>query len=269
MHHNELAARIWTAFVLAALGAFQFFKPEAFYSCSAFFRRARARLSPEQTERLQRVLDARRDVEGVSPNPSRYAGLLGIAMAGLELIPAVPFAIPYAIFCLAGAFGMLASYLHVRRATERRAAPLVPRSPFDALSPVLVVALAVSFAGVALFASYPEFRAGTIGVAASMLILIWIAWRIAGSQAVLFGNDPQLEYAVDERLRRSRVTGTASLACAPAVVLVGTAVLWVPQEYQSIGIVAVVLTYASFAVVIAMSFNAKQHLSDKLLNAAS
>ena len=127
------------------------------------------------------------------------------------------------------------------------------RSPFEALPPALIGAFAGCFLGVlAVAAIAAPYRAGSIAVAASMLVLAWIAWRIAGSQAVMFGEDPQLEYAVDERLRVSRASATVALACAPAVVLVGWSVIAVPAGYENFGNAAMVVTYASFAVAMVM-----------------
>ncbi|MGC1380882.1 MAG: hypothetical protein WA814_07645, partial [Candidatus Baltobacteraceae bacterium] len=55
------------------------------------------------------------------------------------------------------------------------------------------------------------------------LVLGAIAWRIAGAPALLLGDDPQIEYAVDERVRASRATSIALLACAPALVFAAMA----------------------------------------------
>jgi hypothetical protein len=254
---GDLWTRGWTAFVLAALGVFQMLRPAWFYSAAASFKSAFVKLSPEQAARLQRVLAARCDAEGGSPNPTRYIGLLGVAMAALEFVPAIPFVVPYAIYCVSGALGMLTAYFHVRRTTQRRTAALVRRSPFDALPPALIAASAGCFAGVAIFAAYSPYRAGAIAVGASMLVLMWIAWRIAGSQAVIFGDDPELEYAVDERLRVGRATGAAALACAPAVVLVGLTGASTAPDDRLLGEIALGLTYVSFvtamiAIVLAM-----------------
>jgi hypothetical protein len=239
--------------ILAGLGIWQIVLPKRFYGgANMFFKCGFGDLTPEQSERLRRVLDARGDAEGVSLSPTRYAGFLGIAMAALEFVPAVPFVIPYAIYCLVGALTILASYIHVRRATERRTAPLVRRSPLDALPPVLIGAFVGCFFGVLAVIVIQPNRAGSIAVAASMLILAWIAWRVASSQAVMFGDDPQLEYAVDERLRVSRATGTVALACAPAVILVGWSVITLPANYEYFGNVAEIVTYASFAVAMVM-----------------
>jgi hypothetical protein len=89
---------------------------------------------------------------------------------------------------------------------------------------------------------------GAIGVGISMLVLAWIAWRIAGSQAIMLGDDPQVEYAVDERLRVSRANGTVALARAPAVVLVGAQLVGVPGTSDLLGGAAVVITYICFVV---------------------
>lgn len=246
--HIELWGRVSMALVMAVLGITQIVFPRRYRCADVFSKRGFGELTPEQSGRLGRVLDARRDAEGVSLLPTRYTGLLGIAMAALEFAPGVPFVIPYAIYCLCGALTILASYLHVRRETERRTAPLTRRSPLDALPPVLIGAFAGCFLGVVALIGIAPQRAGSIGVAASMLILAWIAWRIANSQAVMFGDDPQIEYAVDERLRVTRASGTIALACAPAIVLVGWSVIALPPNSQSIGNVAMVVTYASFAV---------------------
>ncbi len=252
MHHTELWGRVLMSIILAGLGTWQIVFPKRFYGADMFFRCGFGDLTPEQSERLRRVLDARCDAEGVPISPTRYTGFLGIAMAALEFVPAMPFVIPYAIYCLAGALTILASYLHVRRATERRTAPLVRRSPLDALPPLLIGAFVGCFLGVLAVIAIQPYRAGSIAVAAAMLILAWIAWRVASSQALMFGDDPQLEYAVDERLRVSRATGTVALACAPAVVLVGWSVIALPENYESFGNAAIALTYASFAVAMVM-----------------
>jgi hypothetical protein len=245
---GELWTRGWTAFILAALGVVQTFRPAWFYGAAASFKGALVKLSPEQAARLRRVLAARCSAEGGSPNATRYVGLLGVAMAALEFVPDIPFVVPYAIYCIGGALGMLAAYFHVRRATQRRTAALVRRSPFDALPAALIAASAGCFAGVAIFAAYSPYRAGALAVGASMLVLMWIAWRIAGSQAVIFGDDPQLEYVVDERLRVGRATGVAALACAPAVVLVGLAAASTAPDDRLLAEIALGLTYVSFAV---------------------
>jgi hypothetical protein len=246
MHSADFGGRVWMAVIMSALGILQIVFPNRF--CGGMLSGpVFGKLTPDQSERLRRVLEARSDAEGVSLTPTRYTGLLGIAMSALEFIPSIPFVIPYAVYCLAGALVLLASYLHIRRATERRTAPLVRRSPFDALPPLIIAAFAGCFAGVLAVATFEPYRAGSIAVAASMLVLAWIAWRIASSQAVMFGDDPQLEYAVDERLRVSRAIRTVTLACAPAVILVGWSVVGTPG-FDGLGTAAIVVTYASFAV---------------------
>jgi len=87
-----------------------------------------------------------------------------------------------------------------------------------------------------------------------------VAWRIAGSQAVLFGDDPQVEYAVDERLRIKRVTAAVALGCAPAVVLVGLSQAWITPGYELLGTTALIVTYSSFAVAMLVTALATRRL---------
>ena len=74
-----------------------------------------------------------------------------------------------------------------------------------------------ALAATLILAVNPEFRLGASLVAAATLLLGITAWRIATAPSLLLGQDPQVEYAVDRRLREGRATGTAVLACAPVV----------------------------------------------------
>jgi hypothetical protein len=254
MHgHLELFIRSWTAFVLAALGICQILWPRVFFGTCGFFKWSRSKMTPAMTDRVDRVLAARRAAEGEYATPARWCGIFGIAMALCEFIPGISFVLPYALYCLFGAIAAFVHYTHIRRASERRAAPLVRRSPFDALPVSSVLAAAASFGGVLLYGVDPQFRTGSIIVAIAMLVLMWIAWQIATSKSVLFGEDPQVEYAVDERLRLTRATNAAALACAPGVVLVGSTFSLVAPAYNAYGIAALVLTYVPFFIVMTVN----------------
>jgi hypothetical protein len=180
-----------------------------------------------QSQRLRRVLDERREAEAISPSTTRWTGFAGVAMAALALVPGISVAIPFSAYCLAAALAFLATYVLMRRATERRSAALGRRSPFDAIPPAMIVAFAGSLFGVLVVATISQYRVASIVVAAAMLTLAWIAWRIALSQASLSGNDSQLEYAVDERLRAARD--------------------------GSLGTAAMLVTYTSFAIVVVVT----------------
>src|SRR5215469_1923855 len=127
MSHDQLA-RLFTAGALVFLGLLQIIAPSCFWGMSMYFKGTRAAFSPEQRERLARVLSAREGVEGNSDMYLRIVGIFTIVMGLVALIPGVPFVLPYSLSCVALAAAVLASYLQFRRATERRVAPLVRRN---------------------------------------------------------------------------------------------------------------------------------------------
>lgn len=251
---NDQLARIFTAGILVLLGLWQIVDPGCFWGISMYFRGARRALPPPQRERLARVLAERECAEGVTDHRSRYVGGFTIAMALLTLVPALPFVLPYALVCLGIAWATLMSYLRFRRATERRVAPLVPRNPWTSLSPIAIAGTAICLTGAALFAAYPQYRAGVIVVIVSAVALLVIAWRVAVAPAILFGNDSQLEYVVDEHLRFARATNLLALACAPPTVLVFLAVAALPRTAHFFGVVTLVVAIA-FLTVTLMSLN--------------
>src|ERR1700728_3686680 len=122
--HDQLA-RDWVAIVLVALGVFQLRSPGCFEGIRKYFRGAWAALSNEQSERLRSVIEARSCAEGAGS--ARYAGVFTIAMALLELWPAMPLIMPYAASCLETAYATWMAYQKVRRSTEVRFAPLAHR----------------------------------------------------------------------------------------------------------------------------------------------
>jgi hypothetical protein len=215
--HDQLA-RDWSAIALATLGIVQLLSPGCFESIRMYFRGAWTGLSYEQSNRLESVIEARTRAEGAGGGARYYAGLFTIAMGLLGLWPAIPYVMPYAASCLAMAYATWMAYRRFRHATELRFAPLMRRTPFEALPPVTIVSVALCLIGTAAFASVPQFRLAAALVVVSMTVLVAIAWRIAVAPAVLFGNDPQVECAVDKRVRFCRATGLVTLACTPPTV---------------------------------------------------
>lgn len=250
---DELA-NIVTAGSLAFLGVLQIIRPSCFWGMSLYFKGTRAAFSPEQRERLARVLTAREGVEGNTDTYLRIVGVFTILMALIALIPGVPFVLPYSLSCMALAAAVLFSYLQFRRATERRVAPLVRRSVWASLPPLAVAATLVCLIGTGLFAAYPQFRAGVLIVIVAGLVLLGVAWRVAVAPAVLFGDDSQLEYLVDEHIRYSRAMNLLALACAPPTVLVALAWATLPANAYFANAVAAMVV-AAFLVVIATSFS--------------
>jgi hypothetical protein len=248
LHSPEPLVRIvWAVAVLLA-GFVMLSQPE--FGCGTYCRfDDREGFSAEQSSRLDRALSARRDAERPRYNWRKAVGILAVIAAMLELVPAIPYAIPYAALCLGLAASEMVCYVGMRRAAQRRAAALVRRSPLQTFPPLLMVAVAATFVGVLLVSATPALRAAGLVVAIATMILIWIAWQIAASRALLIGDDPKMEYAIDQRLRASRVANLIALACAPAVALVGSSLTFVPPGYQTINTAAFVLVYAAFVVV--------------------
>ncbi len=259
-HAHQLAtARFFTAFVLFFLGVFQIASPRCFWGLSIYFKGVwRVSMPPRaagtQRDRLDRVLEARERAEGDYGAAIRWAGALTIAMAGLVLIPVVPYAVPYALSCLGIAIAVMVSYVRFRRLTDRRVAPLVRRTPWTALPPTALLATGVCLFGAASLAVYPEFRVSAAIVVASSIVLVGIAWRVATAPAMLFGDDSQLEYAVDEHLRFCRTMSLVALACAPATVFVGLGWALLPPNAPFFNVVTLAVA-AAFLVVLALSLN--------------
>lgn len=239
------------AMVLVGLGALAW--PRCFAGVAGYFTRWATKIPADERERLSRVVDAREEAEGISAAYGRLLGVAAIVLAALEAVRGIPFVVPYSLFCLAAATVMLLAYLQFRRAVERRVAPLVRRSPFTALPLVLIIAIACSFLASVALAAYPPERIGALVVAASTLLLGIVAWRIATAPTLLIGLDPQLEYAVDERVRVGRARSIANLAIAPAFVTIVLVSPSLPAQYANLGSLAVWVLAAAFVVSLAAS----------------
>ncbi len=244
-------ARIVLAVLLVAMAGVILAWPDCMYGVNAAF--SRRSLTPEARERLEHALDARRDAEDIATvKYSRYLAAAAIVCAGLEFVPALSLTIPYALFWVAIGITTFLAYLQFRRALERRVAPLARRSPFDALPVPAVVAMLCCLAAGIVFVALPGQRAAALLTVVATSLLVVTSWRIAIAPALLMGNDPQLEYAIDERLRRSRATNVAALACAPAVGLAAFAAALMPGEPA----VSVTLWVVVVAWAVAMLTNA-------------
>src|SRR5512135_413432 len=94
LSHDQLA-RVVTAGALVFLGVLQIVAPSCFWGMSMYFKGTRAALSPDQSERLARVLTARERAEGNTNAYRRFVGILTILMAPMALVPSIPFVLPY------------------------------------------------------------------------------------------------------------------------------------------------------------------------------
>lgn len=250
-HHPELL-RLTMGMTVAACGLAAWRWPRCFANVAGSYT-CWAEIGEGDRERIDRVVQAREQAEGISGSYGRYLGVIGIALALLEAVPDMPYVLPYALFCLAVAAVTLLAYLQFHRATERRVAPLIRRSPFTALPPLIIACIVASFLGAALFAVDPQDRFGALAVAASTLVLGFVGFRIAAAPALLLGQDPQYEYALDERLRIGRARNLAALACAPVLLLAAIAGPALTERLGSFGTATTAIVVAAFAVTLAAS----------------
>jgi hypothetical protein len=251
--HHALV-RPGLALVMAAMGVMGLAWPQCFAGVVRGYTRWAGGLTPTEKERVQRVVCAREQAEGLSSAYGRAAGVVIIAFAGLELAPFVPLILPYALICLVLAGTALRAYLQFRRLTEQRVAPLLRRSPFTALPPPLIAAVLGSFFVASAFALYPPERIGALVTALAMLILGAVAWRIANAPALLLGIDPECEYAVDERIRMGRARNAALLACGVGYVFVAMAQPGLSPLYEAAGEAAYYLSLVAFIGAMAAYF---------------
>jgi hypothetical protein len=251
--HSALL-RLAMAGAMIAIGIMGLVWPRCFAGVARGFTRWSVGLTPAERERVQRVVCARQQAEGITSAYGRAAGVVAIGLAGLELVPAVPFILPYALICLVLAGMALRGYLQFHRATQQRVAPLVRRSPFAALPPLLIVAMLCSLVAASAFALYPPERIGAIVTVVAMLVLGGVAWRIANAPALLLGIDPEWEYAVDERVRVGRARNAAFLACAVGYVFISLTEASLPPLYEALGEVAFYVSLVAFIGAMAASF---------------
>lgn len=210
---------IMRAFAIAAMigvAALILSSRNVFGEVAGYFTRVTGRLSWMEKVRLQRVIEARQEVETVPvPYARTFAGI-AVGLAALELLPAVPFVVPFATMSVALAFAMLGGYVLFCRRWKPRAAALVRRSVLTALPAPVLGALSGSFFITVALAIISGQRFAGIAVALTVLVMAFIAWRIAVAPTLMLGLDPEWEYAVDERLRVGRARAIVMLACVVA-----------------------------------------------------
>lgn len=207
------------ALTLVGFGLFEILGPQEFDDVNVYFARIFPLLGAWERLRLSRVLESRLQAEGLSHRYIRLAGVFTVAMGGATFIPTIPFTLPYAAACLAMAVAVSAAYLHIHRATQRRAAPLVRRSGLRFVSPRVIAFPIATLAATAVVGTVPQLRLAAMSVAIAMGVLLWIAWRVSVAPALLLGDDPQLEHDVDDEVRRRRVSGLVVFAALPGFML--------------------------------------------------
>ena len=203
---------------LVAIGSLEILSPKSFTDIGTVFLRAQRDLDAETQARLRLVLDARLCAQSVSPRAFRFVGMCTVLMAGFVFVPGIPMVLPYAGACLAMAVAIVLTYSQLHH-TARRVAVLAPRKSLVALAPATLISAIFALGCVAGVVMAPGFRVAGGLIAASTTAILWTAWRVADAPAFLPGNDPEMELAVDDRIRRNRVNGLCVLATAPIYAL--------------------------------------------------
>jgi hypothetical protein len=140
----SLAPRIVTVAVLTCAGLSMLSFPGCFAAVCPYF--ARLVLAAPYEERLDAVLEARKDAENIPMWLGRVLGLVSLVLAVVAISPNVPSIWPYAAWCVAFAGFTAFAYLRFRRATHRRVAALVPRAMGAVLPPAMITAVLASIA---------------------------------------------------------------------------------------------------------------------------
>lgn len=242
---KDLGVRAAMAAAIGAVGIAALVRPRAFAGLAGCFVSA-SRVPLSERDRFDRVIEARERMEGISAASGRYLGVACLVLAALEFVRPIPVVVPYVLYSLALAVLALSAYIQFHRSIERRVAPLARRSPLTALPPLVIAAMACSLLLTTLVAVAPGHRFDGLLVALSTLVLAVIAWRLASAPALLAGTDPQLEYAVDERVRICRARNVAMVACGPAILYVAIGGAGLPPAYHHLADAALLLAVAAF-----------------------
>ncbi len=210
---------VYVSVFLVVFGMYQIVRANRLSDPKQFFQREMK--DKELGMRLRTVLERRRTLEAFPPAGYVCIGAvsvaLGIASAFKLLIPVLA----YASLCLFIAIVLSILLLRIRNTGERRAATLVPRSAASAVNGTWYGCAVVTSLLPLVFWTTPDLRPASILIAASSLTIVIMSIRIAGMASILTGEDSELEIAVDERLRCSRVAMLLLLAYTVPFVLFG------------------------------------------------
>lgn len=217
---SDQVIRLFLAVAMAAGGVAALFMPNFFGDVTGYFTRTERGLPWMDKQRLRNVIAARKEIEVVPQSYVRFYCAAALALAALELWPVLPYVLPYAALCVLTAFGMLGVYLRFRQRWKVHVAPLVRRSPLEALPIGVLAAMLWCLLITLALAAVPAERVSAIAVAAAMIVLAIVAWRVAVAPTLLFGDDPEWEYVVDERIRIGRARAIAVLGCLLAYLFV-------------------------------------------------
>jgi hypothetical protein len=245
---------------MAALGLVQIVWPKKFaggiraYVCKSF-----ESVTPDEAERLARVLDARVAAEAGSETYLRLSGAFALCVAASVPLLKIPVLTAFGIGCFGMAVILTLAYGEFRRPTERRAARLARRAPLRSVSPVVLANAAVcGFAALQLLV-FPEWRFGVAALLVAGAIVLFLAWRVAAAPARLLGEDPSVESAIDERVRYCRASAIAFCAAVPLYAVV-TMTGWYAPHSEYYGALRLVVDAATIVTMWSLAFTMRRPL---------
>lgn len=167
-----------------------------------------------------RVLSAYHRRERSEALPQRWmTGWLAACSFGMAAVTALTHAsvtLLYAALVAATAFVLTIAYLRLQHFTKRRFAALQVRNP-NAIVPQYAWAI-VATSALLPFLWLPSAGVVSALVAASGIVIVYLARRVALMPALLSGADVAAETYVDTRLRAARTTSLLATAAAPGFV---------------------------------------------------
>lgn len=170
-------------------------------------------------ERVLAVLERRRTAENLGTLPWYVFGAIALALAAGTYFQMMPAVASYLLVYITMAAITGVTLLRMRNRGERRAALLEPRGAITRVVPAWLFAVAT----VATLASLALFNTPGIGFAALVATLVGLAiiaaaWIVgANMAAMLVGDDPAVEVAVEQVTRRRRVVRLLLLAAASSL----------------------------------------------------
>jgi hypothetical protein len=174
--------------------------------------------SPDRFERAANARD--RGATGLPDYVTAFVlVLIGCAVLTGVFSPAVA----YGVMCLALSCRLAAGLLaeERERARGRRAALLQRTLRIDPVLLVWIAFAALSTLLVVPSITVAEQRAAAGSVALSVVVMVFLAWRIATAPTLLSGDDIEAELVVDRTRRIRRTGGVAMVAVAAALVYAG------------------------------------------------
>jgi hypothetical protein len=236
--HDTVFANIGytLAAVIALLGIAMITGWQPLFDLNQFFWRVRLHLNATQDRRLLAALDARRIDPELLGRLSFGLGIAALSIAALIAVgialraPFLSVPILYGSLCLYVALCVVFGYAWAGHRSSRRVASLKRRSPGRTAPLPATLAAVVAVAGTGALAMYPDLRDGAIAVTAAMLVMLAGAWQVAIEPAVLSGNDPDVEDAVDKRLRSCRILTIFGLISGTSVATVAFAHMLLPRS---------------------------------------